>query len=196
MQKLILPINKCQLNASFDTKSYRNRFGFRHAGIDLISTSFPRNRKVYASGDGVVVAAGFDNLFGNVVIVLYTDAYNTKTKKYEDVVFRYFHFDKIFVTKWQKVTKDTVLGNYGSTGVYGTGKHLHLEADTDYKYPAYSPVHKQSNIIKGYAQGATWASVVNPLNYLHCKQTGPDYQTYKTANDIYITQADKTLTAY
>ena len=35
------------------------------------------------------------------------------------------HLDKVFVKTGQKVTKDTILGNTGTTG-YSTGVHLHL----------------------------------------------------------------------
>lgn len=41
----------------------------------------------------------------------------------------------------QKITKDTVLGTMGNTGIYSTGVHLHLEIDTDTneKYACWSP---------------------------------------------------------
>lgn len=41
----------------------------------------------------------------------------------------------------QKITKDTVLGTMGNTGIYSTGVHLYLEIDTDTneKYACWSP---------------------------------------------------------
>ncbi len=41
----------------------------------------------------------------------------------------------------QKITKDTRLGLYGNTGA-STGDHLHIEIDTDTKYPNYYHLEK------------------------------------------------------
>ena len=172
MQKLILPINKVKITASIKTDAYRKRFGFSHYGVDMVSTSL--SKTVWASGDGVVLAAGFDNIFGNTVIVKYDGVYNHKTREVKDVVLRYFHLKSIAVKVGQKVDINTKLGVYGNTGKYSTGAHLHITADTDCEYFSYEPgLKSSSNIIKkGNAK-----TVINPMHLFHIKTTPPEKQS-------------------
>lgn len=193
MQKLILPINRTKITASWKTSAYLNKFGNIHYGADLISLSGAADRKVYASGDGVVVGCGFDNVVGNVVAVLYLDAYDRATGRTEDIIIRYFHLASIKVAKWQEVNKDTLLGYYGATGMLNMSPHLHIEADKDISYPMYSPTVLSSNLIKGRAVGANDKTMVNPLQYFHCKSSKPDYQTYTTDGNSYIRTEDKKI---
>lgn len=190
-QKLILPINNAKLTASWQTDQYLRRFGFQHYGCDFVSTV--SNQTVYASGNGVVVASGSDSVVGNIIAVLYLDAVNSRTGGVQDIIVRYFHFDIRKVRKWDKVTKDTVLGLYGSTGLVGTGKHLHVEVDSDIAYPLYSPTVLSSSLLRGRSLGANDKTMTNPLEWLYCKTSAPDKQTYTTANDAYIRTEDKTI---
>lgn len=193
-QKLILPVNKCKLTASMKTDSYFNKYGFVHYGIDMASTA--GDRTLWPSGDGTVIAAGRDNVVGNVVAVLYPDALNHRTGKVQDVVFRYYHLESIAVKVGQTVnTKDTKIGVYGNTGSMSMPLHLHVEADTDTANPLHSPTVLNSNLLKGraapsYANDRTMSS---PLDWLHRKTDAPDNQTYITAEDIYIKAEDKTI---
>lgn len=191
MQKLILPINKAKLTASWKTSAYLNRFGFVHYGADLVSTV--GQTALYASGDGEVVAAGRDNVVGNVVVVRYNSALHRPSRFWRDVVFRYFHLASISVKKGQKVSKNTLLGYYGNTGILKMANHLHLEADTDTKYPLYSPTVKSSNFIRGTTAGASDKTMRNPLEFLHCKTSRPDVQSYTHAGNSYIRTEDKKI---
>jgi len=191
-QKLIQPVNKAKLTASWKTTAYTNKFGYIHYGADMVSTL--GNQTVYASGDGVVVASGLDSVVGNVIAVLYLDAKNSRTGAVQDIIVRYFHFDIRKVNKWDKVTKDTVLGLYGSTGLVGTGKHLHIEVDSDIAYPLYSPTVLSSSLLRGRTLGANDKTMSNPMEWLFCKTSTPDFQTYITTNDAYIREEDKIIT--
>ncbi len=172
MQKLILPINKAKTTASIRTNAYRKRFGFSHYGVDMVSRSLSRN--VWASGDGVVLKTGKDNVYGNTVIVKYTGVLNHKTKKVFDVVLRYFHLKSIAVKEGQRVDINTKLGVYGNTGKYSTGAHLHITADTDTKYYNYEPgLKSSSNIIKK----GNDKTVINPMSLFHIKTTSPENQS-------------------
>lgn len=84
---------------------------------------------------------------------------------------RYYHLEKIYVKKDDKVTKDTKLGLYGNTGS-SSGAHLHIELDSDTKYPNYTPQTSRSNSVlkSGYD------STLNPVNILWCKTSAPDNQ--------------------
>lgn len=190
-QKLILPINKAKLTASWKTTAYKNKFGYVHYGCDIVSTLYQRT--VYASGDGVVVGCGLDNVVGNVVAVKYTGAVNHVSDKVQDIVIRYFHLASISVKPGQKVNKDVVLGQYGNTGMLVMSPHLHIEADTDTGYPLYSPTVYSSNYLKGRAVGANDLTMTSPVQWLYTKNSGPDFQTWTTAGDAYIRAEDKTI---
>ena len=191
-QKLIQPINDLYLTASYKNSSYKTSFGFTHYGVDCRSEQ--RKTTVYASGAGTVLAAGYDSVFGNILVIQYPEAYNKATGKYVDVVVRYFHFASTSVTKGQAVTKDTVIGQYGNTGQYSVGAHLHFECDTDTKYPLWTPsLSGKSTYFTGSNAGASDATMSNPLSWIYCKSSSPDKQTYTTAEDSYINSADKSI---
>ncbi len=201
MQKLILPINSCKLNASWKTQAYTNQFGFSHYGCDLICSDIIKNRKIWGSGRGVVVDQGFDVNCGNVLIIKYSDAFNHATGKTADVLFRYFHLQKISVVKGQEISTKTVLGEYGGTGKYGGGmfsKHLHVEADYDVTHPRYTPTVTDSTWLVGSNQSnaslqAMLKTMTNPISLLHTKTSAPDKQKYTTANDAYILNEDRQI---
>ena len=84
-----------------------------HTGIDLIG----ENDKIYSSCNGVVTRTGWDNSYGNFIVV----------KNNADGKYHWFcHLSKINVSKGQTVSRTSVIGIMGSTG-NSTGKHLHFE---------------------------------------------------------------------
>lgn len=191
VQKLILPVNKCKLTASWKTATYYNRFGFPHYGVDMVSTA--GKTYIYSSGIGEVVALGRDNVVGNVVVVKYYDALHRPSGRSWDVVFRYFHLSAIHVKVGQRVDTNTLLGYYGNTGLLPMAPHLHLEADADTKYLLYSPTVKSSNLVKGTVSGANDKTMYNPLDWLHRKVSLPENQTYVTTQDAFIRELDKII---
>lgn len=61
-----------------------------------------------------------------------------------DVIFRYFHLAETgrIPAGENALTKDTILGRYGGSGMGSKSywsPHLHVEADTDVRYPATLP---------------------------------------------------------
>lgn len=84
-----------------------------HTGIDLVGES----DKIYSSCNGVVTRTGWDNSYGNFIVV----------KNNADGKYHWFcHLSKINVSKGQTVSRTSVIGIMGSTG-NSTGKHLHFE---------------------------------------------------------------------
>lgn len=84
-----------------------------HTGIDLVSD----NDKIYSSCDGEVTRTGWDDSYGNFIVV----------KNNADGKYHWFcHLSKINISKGAKVTRTSVIGIMGSTG-NSTGKHLHYE---------------------------------------------------------------------
>lgn len=84
-----------------------------HAGLDFAA---PTGTPVYATADGVVVAAERTGGYGNIIDV--SHGYNYVT--------RYAHLSKISVQDGQNVHRGDKIGEVGSTGK-STGPHLHYE---------------------------------------------------------------------
>ena len=101
--------------------------------------------KIYASGNGKVVASGLDSGVGNVVVVLYDEA-QLVDGRVMPLVARYFHLARSMCFVGQSVTAETLLGIEGNTGTSGT--HLHIEFDSDTQWPLYSPQVKGANLIR------------------------------------------------
>ena len=82
-----------------------------HTGIDLVGQDI-----IYSTCDGTVSRTGFDNSYGNFVVV-----------KASDGKFHWFcHLAKVYVVVNQKLSRVSQIGLMGSTG-NSTGKHLHYE---------------------------------------------------------------------
>jgi murein DD-endopeptidase MepM/ murein hydrolase activator NlpD len=84
-----------------------------HPGQDI---SAPRGTPVVAPADGTVTQAGWQNGYGNMVILDHGNGLTT----------RYAHLSKIEVAASQELKKGDLLGQVGSTG-RSTGPHLHYE---------------------------------------------------------------------
>lgn len=190
-QKLILPINKAVITAGFKNANYKKQFGFVHYGVDMVEQN--GTTTVWGSGKGTVIAKGYDNVLGNVVVVKYLDVQLKDGTVVKGVIQRIFHLSSINVIVGQAVTKDTVLGKYGNTGIYSAGAHLHVEFDTDLNYPTYSPtLSGSSNIIK-----AGTDTVLNPVNVMFVKKTTPDFQTVTgSSSSDARTAADSAYASY
>ena len=193
-QKLILPLNRTLVTASMGNAAYRAKFGFPHYGTDMVSAV--GDTTIYASGTGTLIAAGWDKYGGNVVVIRYPGAVYRPDGTAADVIFRYFHLAELgkIPAGENAITKDTILGRYGGSGMGSKSywsPHLHVEADTDVRYPRYSPTFTPSGeILFGRAAGATAATLRDCLDYLYRKTSAPDRQTYQTAGAPYVDQKD------
>ena len=84
-----------------------------HSGIDIPA---PTGTNFLAANDGVVVKAGYNTAYGNMVMIDHGGGVSTL----------YAHGDKIMVTLGQTVKKGDVVLQVGETG-YATGPHTHFE---------------------------------------------------------------------
>ncbi|MCR5724835.1 MAG: M23 family metallopeptidase [Treponema sp.] len=99
-----------------------SRFGWRkspftgvrsyHSGVDM---ACPQGTAIYAALPGTVTATGYNNTYGNYVIITHHSGYKTL----------YGHMSAILAVKGQRVSTDTKIGKVGSTGL-STGPHLHF----------------------------------------------------------------------
>lgn len=182
-QKLILPINKARLTAGYKNANYKKQFGYTHYGIDMTDKD-RKNLTVWGSGKGKVTHCGWHPSGGNVIVIVYEDC-QLPSGKVMDIVIRYYHLEKIYVSKGQIVTKDTKLGLYGNTGA-SSGAHLHIEIDKDTKYPNYTPQTSKSNDVLKSGVDTT----LNPVDVLWCKTTSPDNQSVTSAGYNTVTSKD------
>lgn len=83
-----------------------------HSGIDMATSA---GTNIYAALDGTVTTAGWNDTYGNYVIIRHHSGYKTL----------YAHMSKINVSVGQYVRTSTVIGKVGSTGL-STGPHLHF----------------------------------------------------------------------
>jgi hypothetical protein len=85
-----------------------------HTGIDLTA---PVGTKVYATGDGIVESTTNSRSgYGNIIVINHGFGYDTF----------YAHLSKIVVRDRQKVTRGTVIGMVGNSGL-SSAPHLHYE---------------------------------------------------------------------
>ncbi len=111
------------LRVPVSAKSISSRFGYRndpflnrpalHAGLDFVA---PAGTEVRATGPGVVVSAGPNGGYGNLVEIRHGGGMST----------RYAHLSAILVEAGERVAAGTPIGRVGSTG-RSTGPHLHYE---------------------------------------------------------------------
>lgn len=91
----------------------------QHTGID-IGASYGTN--VLAAAAGTVIIAGWNNAYGNYVVINHGGGVTTL----------YGHNSKLTVSKGQKVTRGQTIAKVGSTG-YSTGPHIHFEVQVNGK---------------------------------------------------------------
>jgi len=89
-----------------------------HKGMDIAA---PAGTDIYAAGDGVVVASGWNTGgYGYFVMIDHLDGYETL----------YGHCSALYVAEGQTVTRGQLIAAVGTTGD-STGNHCHFEVRSD-----------------------------------------------------------------
>ena len=110
------PINGARLSSSFGMRKHPiDGFNKMHRGTDFAA---PTGTPIMASGDGVVIKAGWCGGGGNCVKIKHNTVYQTV----------YAHMSKFAknIKSGKKVKQGQIIGFVGSTGK-STGPHLHYE---------------------------------------------------------------------
>ena len=95
--------------------------GDDHQGVDIITHDETMGKPIFAVRDGVVVAAGPAQGFGNWIII----SHNVDGKRV-DSVYGHMYDDGVFVKVGDTVRAGQQIGKIGSKG-NSTGPHLHFE---------------------------------------------------------------------
>lgn len=95
------------------TSGFGPRWGRMHEGHDFAGA---RGTPVHATADGVVVHAGRQGAYGNLIKIRHEFGYET----------RYAHLSRIRVKVGDRVSRGDRIGDMGNTG-RSTGTHLHYE---------------------------------------------------------------------
>ena len=108
------PLARSVLTSGFGRRTHPLFGGTRmHSGVDLAA---PYGSPVVATSDGIVSSAGWSGGYGLTVRLVHGAGIET----------RYAHLSGMAVTQGQSVSRGTVIGYVGTTGV-STGAHLHFE---------------------------------------------------------------------
>jgi murein DD-endopeptidase MepM/ murein hydrolase activator NlpD len=113
------PVKTAEFTSGYGIRSdpFQGRAA-RHQGIDLAA---PYGTPIYATADGVVTDAGYNNGgYGNLIKVDHGRGIET----------RYGHLSAILVRSGQRIVRGQQIGRMGSTG-RSTGNHLHYEVRID-----------------------------------------------------------------
>lgn len=107
-----------------------SKFGYRispitnkyslHTGLDIAT---PKNTKIYAAYDGIVIKAEYHEINGNYVVIEHSNTLKTT----------YNHCNKLLIKEGETVRKGEVIALVGATG-YATSNHLHFEVLLNGKY--------------------------------------------------------------
>lgn len=114
------PPSFCPLVAGYElTSDYGNRIHpiskkeVLHRGVDWKA---PLGTSIVAAGDGTVLEAGLKSQYGNCIVIVHDEIYQTL----------YAHLENIEVKVGDKVTGGQQIGTVGNTGA-SMGAHLHYE---------------------------------------------------------------------
>lgn len=170
-EKAILPLNNARITAGYKNVLYRQEMGFVHFGTDMADVNH-KDVSVYAPFKMKIVPVGYDNLMGGSLIAVSVnpiDVHYGPKRGARRLVVRMAHLAKTYVKAGDIVApEDAKIADYGSTGIHGNTPHLHVELDTDIKYPTYSPtLSRSSNIWK-----AGRDSTVNPMDVFKVDASG------------------------
>lgn len=113
-KKWVMPISNYRITAGFGSGG--RLWADKHTGLDF---SAPSGTEVRSISSGEIIYSGWDNSYGNYIIVRHWDGTETW----------YCHLSR-FLQRSGSVMPGTPIGRVGSTG-NSTGPHLHLEVHPD-----------------------------------------------------------------
>jgi murein DD-endopeptidase MepM/ murein hydrolase activator NlpD len=121
VEKPVYPSGMLRPAAGWISRGYHldGTNGDGHHGIDIAAAT---GTPVRSALEGRVMAAGWDDIYGNLIVIEHSDSLTTI----------YGHNEKIWVKEGEHVTKGQVIASVGNTG-RSTAPHLHFEILLDDK---------------------------------------------------------------
>lgn len=178
---LMSPLRSGKITASYRNPAYQNRFGFTHYGMDMVATD--GDWRVRASEYGRVLFTGTDEVLGVALVV-----------QYGNLIARYFHLQSTVCNAGDWVEQGEIIALAGNTGKHTTGRHLHIELDTDTKYWNWTPtLGTSTKAFVGSRQGANSLTMVDPGEALDFN-SGVDLEVrcgLMAENSLYVNAKDK-----
>lgn len=163
-QLLFYPMKQCTISAGFKAKKYKDHCGYNHYGVDFDSLG-DTDFDVLAGATGEVLGVEMNNgSAGGIVVIKYVNIYVPSKKKTMDLIARYAHMITLYVKKGDRVAAYTPIGKV--SGNHKWYNHIHMEVDTDTKYPFYTVGFKESASRLLIASGATDKTLLDPLDVL------------------------------
>lgn len=109
-----------------------------HYGVDWWQAT-GTSKDFLSPGDGVVVLAGAnDRTFGNLIVLRYDDCMSRRGER-ADIVVRCYHLERILCRTGQIIRRGDALGVIGTTGLYSSGVHAHVECSLRVDRPTAVP---------------------------------------------------------
>ena len=135
------PVRTAEFTSGYGIRSDPFRgVSAKHAGIDLAA---PIGTPIYATADGTVTDAGYNNGgYGNLIKIDHGKGIET----------RYGHLSAILVSPGQRVVRGQQIGRMGSTG-RSTGSHLHYEVRIDTRAVNPIPFMKSNDYLLAMQRG-------------------------------------------
>ena len=163
-QLLFYPMKQCTISAGFKAKEYLKYYGYNHYGVDFDSLG-DTDFDVLAGATGEVLGVEMNNgSAGGIVVVKYINIFVPSKKKTMDLIARYAHMISLYVKKGDRVVAYQPIGKV--SGHHKWYNHIHMEIDTDTKYPFYTVGFKEAASRLLIASGATDRTLLNPLDVL------------------------------
>lgn len=137
-QRLLFPFRKGMIVCGYKTAQYQKSWGYPHYGIDISTYQgvMQNDHSIRASGDGTVVAVGNDGALGMGIAIVYKDCIG-RDGSVKTFTARYMHMKTVYVSDGQTVKAGQIIAEEGKEGTQD--HHLHLELDTDTRWPTYTP---------------------------------------------------------
>lgn len=198
MQRLIFPFASGMIICGYKVAIYQapppTGWGYPHYGIDVSSVQGNQRTTdhiVRASGDGEVVwcttdkpSSGASSL-GWAVAVKYKGCLS-RHGDVKDLIVRYMHSGECYVKLGDKVKAGDPLLLEGKVGT--KDYHVHIEMDTDCKFPQYTPQVSAGH--SGWKKGTD--STVNPSFWLW-QDSGHKQVPYNYSSKAWINACDEAL---
>ena len=182
-QRLLLPFRRSMIVCGYKTDRYKKAWGYHHYGIDISTHQgvVQQDHSIRASGEGTVVAVGNDGSLGMGVAIVYRDCIG-RDGSVKTLVARYVHMRTVYVSSGQTVKTGDIIAEEGKEGT--DAYHLHLELDTDTKWPVSTPQVSVANH-SFWRKGTD--STLNPSRWLWQKSLEAVQEPYAFSDRTWIT---------